>query len=97
MAHAPNGDAVQYQLDEALMVLVPAIIDIRNYLLDSEVIYQEDPVLLRDRLWRCLDAMTVAKDHISTAEAIRKRASRRRQAAIARERKKRGDHGQEEL
>jgi hypothetical protein len=93
MAHAPNGDAVQYQLDEALMVLVPAIIDVRNYLLDSEVIYQEDPVLLRDRLWRCLDAMTVAKEHITTAEALRKKGSRRHKAAVERERKKRGGDG----
>lgn len=88
MGYAPYGDTIQQELDEAAAALAPVIPRIRDLLLDYEYLGNNDPVILRDHLWRALDAMTVARQHVERAEQIRRKFSPRSTAAQKREKKR---------
>jgi hypothetical protein len=88
MPPAANGDTLLIELQGALDTLGPVIINTRNYLTSVENLYSEDPIMMRDLLWRCLNAMATAEQHIERAEWHRKQHSARRLAALERERKK---------
>ena len=92
MSPANFGDAVQIELLNTLAALDPMIIETRDYLLGIDDIYKQDCNLMMNQLWRCLDAMMVAKNHIERAEGLRKDYSPRRRAALERERRKRNDY-----
>lgn len=88
MATSEYGDGIQKELLAATDVLDPTIDRVRDYLLGYEEMYRDDPIVMRDLLWRSLDAMAVSRQHIRTAEWLRYVASPKRLAALERERKK---------
>lgn len=87
------GDAIRNELKEAEKALGPVIAKVEDYLMGFEKVVQDDPILMRELLWRCLLSMRQAKENVERAEWHRYMASPRRKAAIKREQEKKEQDG----